>query len=115
MANAAYALGIPYYYEKAITITSGFEKYRRETFHPDFTLVMDGKEFYVELLGMYERDDYRKNWEYKRKKYQIAGIVQGENLVCFSCEDSKNINSHVDTDTLCGLLKGIVPAITVEI
>ena len=115
VANAAYALGIPYYYEKAVTVASDFEKFKKTFFHPDFTLVIDGKEFYIELLGMYEKEDYRENWEYKKQKYELAGIVCGKNLVCFSCEDSKNVNSHTITETFLALLKGIVPAKTVEI
>ncbi|MDR0287998.1 MAG: hypothetical protein LBI03_09895, partial [Clostridiales bacterium] len=46
----------------------------------------DGSPVYIEMLGMMEIDNYRRNWKNKKELYEHNGIVMGKNLICFSSE-----------------------------
>jgi hypothetical protein len=48
---------------------------------PDFSFVTaDGDLVLWEHLGMMQREDYRKGWEWKRRWYEANGFTLGSNL-----------------------------------
>lgn len=83
-------LGIPYKYEKPLTLSNGVTKY------PDFTLlkVSSRQEVYHEHLGMLDDDEYRDRTLKKLREYEQNGIILGKNLI-ISYETS-NVPFDVD-------------------
>lgn len=69
IAEALHASGMPFEYEKALTL-GGVTRY------PDFTLEDDisGRVVYWEHLGMLDRDEYRRSWERKQTWYATNEI-----------------------------------------
>ena len=48
---------------------------------PDFSFISDSGEIVVwEHLGMLDRADYRRSWEWKKAWYEGNGFLEGENL-----------------------------------
>lgn len=70
-ANELQEMNIPYLYE--MNIGGGVV--------PDFTLFIEDKVYFVELLGMMDKEDYRENQMEKIKKYDEMDIFVGDQLV----------------------------------
>ena len=66
--------GIKFKYERKLKCMA----YGRDThieIQPDFTITVDGTEYYLEHLGMLGNDEYRKVWDLKRKTYESNGLI----------------------------------------
>ena len=70
-ANKLREMGIPYLYE--MSIGGGVL--------PDFTMFIDEKVYFVELLGKMNDEKYRENLQIKISKYEEMGIHVGGQLV----------------------------------
>lgn len=79
IANALNRAGIPYHYEKPLTVGSNI-------FHPDFTVLRlsDRKEMYWEHLGMMDDKEYSSNALRKIRTYEEYGIFPGDRLIITS-------------------------------
>lgn len=77
IANMLYEAGIPYEYEKELSL--GEDGIRI----PDFTIddVESGMLFYWEHCGMMSDRHYRQRWEEKKAIYAKHNIIEGENLI----------------------------------
>ena len=83
IANMLHQLGIDYEYERVCEGT--FEPGR---LRPDFSFVTaDGDLILWEHLGMMNREDYRRGWDWKLKWYEKNGIFKG--LTLFTSEDDE--------------------------
>ena len=64
---------------------------------PDFTLSYQGKEAYLEHLGMMSNKNYKNYWEEKKKAYESIGISeQNKNLII--TED--NLDGSIDSKSI---------------
>ncbi len=81
LADMFYELGIPYHYEKPLTLKGGKVRY------PDFTLlkVSTKEEFYFEHFGLMGNSEYVNENLEKLNEYRDNGIYPGKNLL-FSYE-----------------------------
>lgn len=70
-ANKLTELGIPYLYEMIIN----------NEVAPDFTLFLNDRVIYIELLGMMHDDEYRERLNGKISKYCKLNILPGKNLL----------------------------------
>jgi len=83
IANHLCSLELPYHYERPLEGTASPGRLR-----PDFSFVTDAGEVVVwEHLGMLDRDDYRRGWEWKLEWYKNNGFKIGENL--FTTQESE--------------------------
>lgn len=76
IANYLASIGLDYHYNRLLrgTTTSGHVR-------PDFTFLTDaGEPVLWEHLGMLDRDDYKRGWEWKREWYKQNGYEEGVNL-----------------------------------
>lgn len=63
IANMLAERQIPFWYEKPLFAPDG-------TFYlPDFTLMMQGEEYYLEHIGRLDLPDYKSHWEKKKQWY----------------------------------------------
>lgn len=74
IANILYLYKVPYQYEKEQWIAG-------EKIKPDFTIYYNGKVIYWEHAGLMTNENYRDTWDYKRRLYAKAGIIEGKNLI----------------------------------
>ena len=83
-------MGIEYFYEKELKIKG--EKY----YIPDFTLCYQGKEAYLEHLGMMSNENYKNHWEKKKKAYESIGVTEkNKNLIITEEGPNGNIDSEL--------------------
>ena len=76
IANMLCQLEIDYEYERVCDGTTEPGRLR-----PDFSFVMpDGDLIVWEHLGMLDRPDYKRGWEWKRHWYERNGFVEGKTL-----------------------------------
>ena len=76
IANHLYNVGLNYQYERICEGTKTPGRLR-----PDFTFIDDAGDVVLwEHLGMMNRDDYRKGWEWKKEWYASNGYFEGTNL-----------------------------------
>jgi hypothetical protein len=76
IANYLHNVGLPYQYERPLEGTAAPGRLR-----PDFSFIDDsGDVIVLEHLGMLDRPDYRRSWEWKRQWYLANGYREGENL-----------------------------------
>ncbi|WP_437991311.1 AAA family ATPase [Sorangium sp. So ce145] len=76
IANILYELDVDYHYERAYDAQAEARRVR-----PDFSFVMpDGDLVIWEHLGMLDREDYRRGWDWKRNFYERNGFVLGKTL-----------------------------------
>lgn len=77
IANALYARGIPYKYEKPFTIAGGY------VIFPDFTIlnVRKRKEYIWEHRGMMDDREYSKHSVRRVKDYMNTNYFLGDNLI----------------------------------
>lgn len=63
IANMLKERDVPFWYEKPLFATDG-------TFYlPDFTVMLQGEEYYLEHVGRLDLPDYKSHWEKKEKWY----------------------------------------------
>ena len=77
IADALYAEGIPYHYEKPLRIR------KLGTIHPDFTIldVKQRREIIWEHLGKMDDYDYRSDAFYRLRCYEEDGFYIGDNMI----------------------------------
>jgi len=76
IANHLHEVGLKYHYERVLEGTADSRRLR-----PDFTFVDDAGDLVLwEHLGMLDRDDYRKSWDWKKDWYEKNGFVEGKTL-----------------------------------
>jgi hypothetical protein len=77
---------------------------------PDYSILRDdGSPVYIEMLGMMEIDNYRRNWENKKELYRYNSIEMGKNLICFSSE-GRSFNYPIIEAVLKNfIIKGEIP------
>ncbi len=79
----------------------------------DFLMYICGRRYYLEVLGMMDRDDYRSRWAEKEAAYSRAGIEKGINLIVFDLSERDYIDAAWLTDVIAGVAAGKVPGVTV--
>jgi len=76
IANHLFDVGLQYVYERPLEGTKSPGRLR-----PDFSFITDAGDVIIwEHLGMLDRDDYRRGWDWKRNWYENNGFKIGENL-----------------------------------
>ena len=76
IANYLHSVGLNYQYERPLDGSNTPGRLR-----PDFTFVDDAGDIVVwEHLGMMDRPDYRRSWEWKKAWYDANGFHEGVNL-----------------------------------
>ncbi len=77
LADMFFELGIPYHYERPLSL-----RYSRIRY-PDFTLlkVRTREEIYLEHFGLLDDEDYRVSCIHKLDEYRENGIYLGKNLL----------------------------------
>lgn len=77
IANYLYSNGLEEYeYERPLEGEVALGKLR-----PDFSFIDDAGDVVIwEHLGMMDRDDYRRGWEWKKEWYKQNGYTEGKNL-----------------------------------
>lgn len=100
LADILYGLGIPYHYEKPLSLGPGKVRY------PDFTLlnINTRKEIYLEHFGLLDDEEYRVKNLLKLDEYRKHGIYVGKNLI-FTYETEK---SPLDIKGIEKMLKDIM-------
>ena len=89
IANHLHSAGLQYQYERPLEGTS-----RPGRLRPDFSFIDDSGDVVVlEHLGMLDRDDYKKSWDWKRKWYEENGYLEGENLFTTDEKQGLDMNS----------------------
>lgn len=88
ISEILYAMGIPYHYEKHLTIDG-------ETKYPDFTILRGSseKDKYIEYFGMMDKDDYFLHNKEKINWYLNHQIIPGDRILFFY----ENSKSGLDT------------------
>ena len=89
IANMLYGLRIDYEYER---VYDG--PIERGRLRPDFSFTMpDGDLIIWEHLGMLDRPDYKRGWEWKRHWYGRNGFVGGKTLFATTETPSEGLDS----------------------
>lgn len=66
--------GIEFEYERKLQCVTQ-DQNRHIDIQPDFTITIDGTEYYLEHLGMLDNNGYRKMWDLKRETYKFNGLA----------------------------------------
>ncbi len=86
IANYLYSVGLQYQYERPLEGSKAVGRLR-----PDFSFVDDSGDVFVwEHLGMLDRPDYVRSWEWKKKWYEENGFQEGKNL--FTTTESNGLD-----------------------
>jgi len=86
IADYLYSVNLPYHYERPLQGTAIPGRLR-----PDFSFIDDaGNVIIWEHLGMLNRADYRKGWEWKQDWYKKNGFIEGVNL--FTTSEEKGLD-----------------------
>lgn len=89
IANHLHHLGLRYFYERQLEGTIAPGKLR-----PDFSFIDDAGDVVIwEHLGMLQRDEYRRAWEWKREWYRENGFVENTNLFTTSEPDGLDMQA----------------------
>ena len=92
IANYLYNSGLPYLYERPIEGTTAPGRLR-----PDFSFVDDSGDVILwEHLGMLDRPDYVRSWEWKKAWYEANGFRLGDNL--FTTDEGNGLDMKVIAD-----------------
>lgn len=76
IANYLFSKGLSYHYERPLEGTAAAGRLR-----PDFSFIDDAGDVYIwEHLGMLDRPDYARSWEWKKTWYGVNGFREGESL-----------------------------------
>jgi hypothetical protein len=101
IANYLDSAGLNYQYERPLEGTAAPGRLR-----PDFTFVDDVGDVIVwEHLGMLDRPDYRRSWEWKKAWYEANGFREGATLFTTSEGDG------LDATLIAGVAEQIKTAI----
>ena len=104
ISNILFELGVEYEYER---VYDGEVDPRRV--RPDFSFVTpDGDLLLWEHLGMLDREDYRRGWEWKKGWYESNGFKAGKTL--FTSEEGER--GAIDTEALKELARKIKDLLT---
>ena len=96
-ANKLTELGIPYVYEMIL----------RNEVSPDFTVFINDRVIFIELLGMMDGDDYPQHLEDKIVKYYSLNIIPGKNLMLINM--TGRIDMRCLEELILGLFGGAIP------
>lgn len=92
IANMLFENGIEYEYERVFEGPVAQGRLR-----PDFSFITPAGDTIIwEHLGMMNREDYRRGWEWKQQWYGKNGLIEGETL--FSTQDDER--GGLDSDPL---------------
>ncbi|MGA2204979.1 MAG: hypothetical protein ABSG40_23835 [Terriglobales bacterium] len=95
IANHLFDVGLQYFYERPLEGTKSPGRLR-----PDFSFVTDAGDVIIwEHLGMLDRDDYRRGWEWKRAWYENNGFKIGENLFTTQEDERGGLDSRPIQET----------------
>jgi hypothetical protein len=90
IANILFDAGVEYEYER---VCEGSVEPGR--LRPDFSFVTaDGDLIVWEHLGMLNREDYRRGWEWKQEWYAKNGFVKGKTLFSSQEDERGGLNSE---------------------
>jgi ATP-dependent exoDNAse (exonuclease V) alpha subunit len=90
IANMLFRLDIPYEYERVCEGTDEAGKLR-----PDFSFVTPEGDLVIwEHLGMLQREDYRRGWEWKRNWYIKNGFKPDKTLFTSQDDERGGLNSE---------------------
>ena len=96
IANMLFRSGLDYEYERVLEGETEAGRLR-----PDFSFVTaDGDLIVWEHLGMMQREDYRKGWEWKRRWYEANGYVLEKNLFTSVDDDRGGLDSSAISSTI---------------
>lgn len=94
IANYLHNAGLQYQYERPLDGVA-----RPGRLRPDFSFIDDGGDLIIlEHLGMLDRSDYKKSWEWKKSWYQDNGYVEGVNL--FTTREQDGLDMAVIADVV---------------
>jgi ATP-dependent exoDNAse (exonuclease V) alpha subunit len=89
IANYLHAAGLTYQYERPLEGTDAPGRLR-----PDFSFFNDAGDVLVwEHLGMLDRPDYRRSWEWKKAWYEANGFHEGATL--FTTTEGEGLDATV--------------------
>ncbi len=91
-------MGIPYIYELGL----------RGEVTPDFTVFIGQEIYYIELLGMMERENYRERLAEKIETYKRMKIFPGKRLILIDMTEGADMR-HLEK-IVRDLFAGVVPA-----
>src|SRR5262249_18362490 len=95
IANHLFSVNLPYHYERPVEGTVVGGKLR-----PDFSFVTDAGDLILwEHLGMLNRDDYLRGWQWKKEWYAKNGFVDGQNLFTTQDGDDGGLDSRPIEET----------------
>ena len=100
VAEVLNGLELPYVYEYYV---------REAGASCDFFVQTGGRQYYMEVLGMMDREEYRKRWEEKREAYRKQGIEIGKNLVVLDLTERDYLDVAWLETLLSRLAQGKVP------
>lgn len=93
----ARASGLVFEYEKELPLEG-----KSYTIHPDFTIELDGRTYYLEHLGKLDAEDYYKNWAQRKQDYINNDYY--ENLI--TTDDLNGVSEEVVSDLIQDMLRG---------
>ena len=105
VVNLLLLLRLAFLYEPRFFTPGGVYGYRR----PDFCVMTPKGIVYIEVMGMWEDEEYRREQEAKLRDYRRAGLEVGKNLMVIQISDEQKINSQVIYENLKNLFLGILP------
>lgn len=89
IANYLHNAGLQYQYERPLEGVS-----RPGRLRPDFSFIDDsGDVVILEHLGMLDRSEYKKSWDWKRDWYRDNGYIEGQNL--FTTQEKQGLDMAV--------------------
>ena len=95
IANHLFDVRLKYIYERPLEGGAAPGRLR-----PDFSFVTDAGDVIIwEHLGMLNRDDYRRGWEWKRAWYEANGFKLGENLFTTQEDERGGLDSNKIAET----------------
>jgi ATP-dependent exoDNAse (exonuclease V) alpha subunit len=95
IANHLFGAGLKYEYERPLDGSASAGRLR-----PDFSFITDAGDLLIwEHLGMLNRDDYRRGWEWKTAWYEQNGYVDGKNLFTTRDDELGGLDSRPIEET----------------
>ena len=110
VANCLAHHKINYYYEKSLRLKDHKQNNPQSRFiHPDFTVIINGNTYYIEVAGMMDDEVYNDNLKRKITEYELLGINLGIHLFCFVINEGTEINCMKLNDILIDLKNNTTP------
>ncbi len=95
IANHLFGAGLKYEYERPCEGAAAAGRLR-----PDFSFITDAGDLVIwEHLGMMNRGDYRRGWEWKTAWYLQNGYEEGKNLFTTRDDDRGGLDSRPIEET----------------